>query len=152
MANEGIIYKVTRSYSSTSEDQKDLYQEIIFQLWRSYDKFRNESKKSTWLYRVALNTALTFSQRKKRDLGRELISVELFHKYNQTLEAKDDRIQLLYEHIQRLKPVNRAIMLLHLEGNDYEEIASIMGVTSTNVGTRLNRIRKKLKSQILNRK
>lgn len=146
--NEGIIFKVTLVYTSNKEEQKDLYQEIVYQLWKSFDSFRNESKISTWLYRIALNTSITHLKNEKRN-G---VSVSLDKVLSNKIDYKDtlmeDRIKILYEHIKELNTIEKGIILLFLEGKSYEEIAIITGFSTTNVGTRLARVKQKLKSQI----
>ena len=146
--NEGIIYKITLVYAFNEEDQKDLYQEIVYQLWKSFDSFRGGSKISTWMYRIALNTSITRLKKEKRNGERISFDIELLEKIDQIDTIMEDRIKLLYSHIKQLNTVEKGVILLYLEGNNYDEIASITGFTSSNVGTRLNRIKQKLKSQI----
>ena len=146
--NEGVIFKVTLVYTFNEEDQKDLYQEIVYQLWKSYDSFRGDAKISTWMYRIALNTAITNLKKEKRKGNRVSIDVSLLSKIDQIDTLIDDRIKILYSHIKRLNTIEKGIVLLYLEGKSYDEISTITGFSSTNVGTRLNRIKNKLKSQI----
>lgn len=146
--NEGIIYKITLVYAFNEEDQKDLYQEIVYQLWKSFDSFRGGSKISTWMYRIALNTSITRLKKEKRNGDRVSFDSELLEKIDQIDTIMEDRIKLLYSHIKQLNTVEKGVILLYLEGKNYDEIAAITGFTSSNVGTRLNRIKKKLKSQI----
>ncbi|MAB47667.1 MAG: RNA polymerase subunit sigma-70 [Flavobacteriaceae bacterium] len=146
--NEGIIYKVARLYTNTTEDQKDVYQEIVYQLWKSYPSFKADSKISTWMYRVALNTAISNLKKEKRKGTRVSMDNFLLNKIDQVDTVMEERITLLYAHIKKLSVVERGIILLHLEGKSYDEIAAITGFTTTNVGTRLARIKNKLKSQI----
>ena len=146
--NEGVIFKVTLVYTFNEEDQKDLYQEIVYQLWKSYNSFRGDAKISTWMYRIALNTAITNLKKEKRKGNRVSIDVSLLSKIDQTDTLIDDRIKILYSHIKGLNTIEKGIVLLYLEGKSYDEISTITGFSSTNVGTRLNRIKNKLKSQI----
>ena len=146
--NEGIIYKVARLYTNTTEDQKDVYQEIVYQLWKSYPSFKADSKISTWMYRVALNTAISNLKKEKRKGTRVSMDNFLLNKIDQVDTVMEERITLLYAHIKKLSVVERGIILLYLEGKSYDEIAAITGFTATNVGTRLARIKNKLKSQI----
>jgi len=146
--NEGIIYKVTRIYSNNSEDQKDLYQEIVYQLYKSYPSYKGDSKVSTWMYRVALNTAISHLKKEKRKGHQVDLDKVLRDRIEYIDTVIEERIALLYAHIKNLSIVERGIILLYLEGKNYEEIATITGFTSTNIGTRLNRIKQKLKSQI----
>ena len=146
--NEGIIFKITIVYSRDADDQQDLYQEIVYQLWKSFDSFRNESKVSTWMYRIALNTAIAHLEKEKRAGS----SVPLDKVILERIEADDplmeERISLLYAQIKTLNPIEKGLILLHLEGKNYNEIAAITGFTPTNVGTRLGRIRQKLRDQV----
>jgi len=146
--NEGIIFKITLVYAFNEEDQKDLYQEIVYQLWKSFDSFRGEAKVSTWMYRIALNTSITHLKKEKKKGDRVSIDVVLMNKIDQIDTMLDDRIQILYAHIKKLNSIEKGIVLLYLEGKNYEEIGAITGFTKSNVGTRLNRIKQKLKSQI----
>ena len=148
--HEGIIYKISRVYFDQEEDQKDLYQEIVYQLWKSYDSFDDRSKWSTWMYRVALNTAISFLKRDKSKLkkvsseGLDNFKMEPFD------QVMEERIEWLYKSIQELSVVEKGIILLYLEGKRHDEIASITGFSTTNVGTRISRIKEKLKRQISN--
>lgn len=146
--NEGIIYKVTRIYSNNREDQKDLYQEIVYQLWKSYESFKGQSKISTWMYRIALNTSITHLKKEKRKDNQVPIDTALLNRMEQIDTLVEERITLLYAHIKKLSIIEKGIILLHLEGKNYDEIATITGFTPTNVGTRLARIKQKLKTQI----
>ena len=147
--NEGIIYKVTRIYSNNTEDQNDLYQEIVYQLWKSYNSFKGNSKISTWMYRIALNTAISNLKKEKKRGSQVSIDNLLLNQMNEVDTAMEERITLLYAHIKKLSIVERGIILLHLEGKSYDEIAIITGFTNTNIGTRLARIKQKLKTQII---
>ncbi|WP_010231401.1 RNA polymerase sigma factor [Gillisia marina] len=145
--NEGIIYKITRIYSNNEADLQDLYQEIVFQLWKSFDDFRGESKVSTWMYRIALNTALFHLNQSKKNgqrVGLEKINLTQ-ENYDPILE---ERLAIMYQHIKALNDLEKGIILLFLEGKKHEEIAEITGITATNVGTRIGRIKQKLKETI----
>lgn len=146
--NEGVIYKIARVYAHTEDDQKDLYQEIVYQLWKGFDAFRGEAKVSTWMYRVALNTALFHSKKEKKKGHRVAIDGIVLKQeiYDSTFE---DRLNVLYAHIKSLSDVEKGLILLFLEGKKYEEIASITGFSASNVGTRISRIKGKLKTQII---
>lgn len=147
--HEGLIYKVTLLYTNNPDDREDLYQEIVFQLWKSYDSFKNQSKFSTWMYRVAMNTAIYNLKKSKRQVGTTPINnfEESFVEKKDTIE--EERIKLLHAQIQQLNLLEKGIILLYLEGKNHEEIAEIIGITVSNVGTRISRIKKKLKSQII---
>ncbi|WKB80957.1 sigma-70 family RNA polymerase sigma factor [Cellulophaga lytica] len=147
--HQGLIFKVTTVYTNNKLDQQDLYQDIVYQLWKSYDSFKNQSKVSTWMYRVALNTALT--KLKKSTKGPKSIPIEKVvlqqtENYNPIYE---DQLKLVYAQIQQLNILEKALMLLLLEGKKYEEIAEIIGITASNVGTKISRIKQKLKNNIL---
>jgi RNA polymerase sigma-70 factor (ECF subfamily) len=147
--HQALIYKVAALYTEQKQDQSDLYQEIVYQLWKSFDSFRAESKVSTWMYRVALNTAigqLNSRKRRPREVTLEIINAPSVEGYDPILE---ERIKLLHAHIQKLNILERAIILLVLEGKKYEEIAEITGFSTTNVGTRISRIKEKLKSEMI---
>lgn len=147
-ANEGIIFKISKVYANNSEEQKDLYQEVVYQLWKSYGSFRNESKVSTWIYRIALNTCLTFVKKENKKGKRVDLDSTMISRIDSTDDHFDDRIQELYRCIKNLNNVEKGIVLLYLEGNSYAEMAKITGFSESNIGTRLNRIKIKLKSQI----
>ena len=146
--NEGIIYKITRAYARDREDQKDLYQEVVYQLWKSFDSFKGNSKRSTWLYRVALNTSLTYANHRNKKGHSVPLGLEVLGQLDETDTVMEERVALLYAHIKELNMIERGLILLFLEGKSYEEIAEITGFTVTNVGTRLGRIKKKLKTKM----
>ncbi|MEX0289614.1 MAG: RNA polymerase sigma factor [Flavobacteriaceae bacterium] len=150
--NEGVIFKITTIYTNNGQDQKDLYQDIVYQLWKSYDSFRNESKISTWMYRVALNTAIRQLQKRKRrpdDVSIDKVVARQTENYDTEFE---ERLKVLYSHISKLNVLEKGLILLLLEGKKYEEIADITGLSPNNVGTRISRIKAKLKSQIVKSK
>lgn len=146
--NEGIIYKITRIYSNTEADQKDLYQEVVYQLWKGFDGFRGEAKISTWMYRIALNTAL-YHIRKEKRRGYNVSLDELNLKEEEYDPVLEERSALMYAKIRSLNDIDKGIVLLFLEGKKYEEISEIIGLSTSNVGTRMGRIKEKLKSQII---
>lgn len=146
--NEGIIYKITRVYTNDSEEQKDLYQEIVYQLWKSYDSFQGKSKISTWIYRVALNTSIAHLNQQKKKGHSVSLDFELLDRPDEQDGVLEEQMQLLYAHIKQLNVIEKGLILLFLEGKSYDEIAAITGFTVTNVGTRLARIKQKLKTNI----
>lgn len=147
--HEALIYKVSLLYTNSFQDREDLYQEIVFQLWKSFDSFNELSKLSTWMYRVAMNTAIYHLKKSKRKIGTTPIEpiVEKIADHKDNLE--EERLKLLHEHIQKLDLLEKGIILLYLEGKSHEEIAEIIGISISNVGTKISRIKKKLKSQII---
>lgn len=146
-AHMGIIYKICKLYAK-GEDQEDLKQEIIFQLWRSYPSYRGHSKFQTWMYRVALNTALLgLRAQKLRYTG--LTDRELRITENPFEEGEQEaRIAQLYSQIYTLKDLDKTIIFLYLEECSYEEIAEITGISVSNVSVRLTRIREKLRARL----
>ncbi len=146
--NEGVIFKITTLYTDTLDDQKDLYQEVVYQLWKSFDSFRSESKFSTWMYRIALNTALTRLKKSKRQGQSVSIDKVVMQQTNNYDTEFEEKLKVRYAHIKQLNVLERGLILLILEGKKYEEIAEITGQTATNVGTRISRIKQKLKTQI----
>ncbi len=147
--HEGILFKVSTLYTNSEVDAKDLRQEMIYQLWKSFDTFKGKSKKSTWMYRVALNTAMVQLKKKKR----QGIGVEIDEEQLQKIDIKDtfieEQIIKLYQTIKKLNQLDRAIIMLYLEEKSYEEIAEIIGLSTTNVGTKISRIKNRLKSLIV---
>jgi RNA polymerase sigma factor (sigma-70 family) len=146
--NEGLIYKVTKVYSNSKEDAQDLYQEIVYQLWKSFGSFRNESKISTWMYRIALNTSITHLNKEKKKGTEVPIDETQFDKADTTDNIMDERSEILFTLIKKLNQLEKGIVLLYLEGKTYDEIAMITGFTPSNIGTRLGRIKQKMISQI----
>ena len=145
--NEGILFKISGLYSNNIADGNDLRQEMIYQLWKSFDSFKGQSKISTWIYKVCLNTGLVFVKKNNH----ALMNVESIENLEEVLQLTDnhdselsDQILHLYQTIKKLSKIERGIILLHLEGNSYEEISEITGFTQSNVGTRLGRIKNKL--------
>ena len=141
--NEKIIYKVCSFYVSEQSPMDDLYQETVFNLWKSFPKFRNESSYSTWIYRVALNTCIS-DFRKGSKYNRQ-VPLSLSDEIVFEPESMADEIRELYRLIYQLKNLERAIILLWLEEKSYQEIADITGLSLCNVGTKLKRIKEKLK-------
>jgi RNA polymerase sigma-70 factor (ECF subfamily) len=146
---KGIIYKVSNSYCWNTEDRKDLVQEIIFQLWISFSKFDNRYKLSTWVYRISLNVSIAYYRKEKRRRRSILPLSENFIDVikDKEQESLDADIATLYKFIDRFNKLDRALMILYLDSHSYKEIADILGITETNVATKLNRIKVKLKHQ-----
>jgi RNA polymerase sigma factor (sigma-70 family) len=134
--NRGIIFKVIRLYVNHEEDERDLFQEILFQAWKSYPRFDGRSKFSTWLYRVGLNTVLTFKRKPQRvSTHEDLASLNIAL----TEKAYSDEIEALFLAIRELNELDRMIISLHLDGYENEEIAEISGLTKNNVAVKLHR-------------
>lgn len=146
--NKGLIFKIAILYTNSIQDRDDLYQEIVYQLWKSFPSFKEHSKISTWMYKVGLNTAIYHLKKNKRELATIPIEKEPLNFGTRIDHIHEERLEILYEHIQRLSLLDKGIILLWLEENSHEEIAAIVGLSITNVGTRVSRIRNKLKVQI----
>ena len=145
--HRGIFFKIVRAYAFTSADQDDLFQEISLQVWKSIPDFRGEAKASTWIYRVALYAALAWTRReKKQPTTQPLNAVE------ETLliqaEPIDERLEWLYAQIAGLEPVDRSLCLLLLDGFSYSEMAEMVGISESNVGVKIHRIKQKLRSEV----
>lgn len=148
-----ILYKIGRSYTRTNADFDDLYQEMLISVYDSLKSFREESKLSTWIYRVALNTALTY-QRSNKKKSNEMPAEDLKQfgqedSQGRDADGKEKKIELLYLSINELKKDERALILLHLEGKSYDEIADIMGISKSNTGVKLLRIKKQLQTILI---
>ena len=145
--NQGIIHKVCSIYCDSEEDRRDLFQEILVQLWKSFPSFRSEAKFSTWMYRVALNTAITSFKKTKRQPDQSGIALEIFQVPVEEYDHEtEEQIKLLHRAIANLSGVEKSIILLYLENKKYEEIAEITGITQNYVRVKMNRIKKKLKN------
>jgi len=140
-----ILYKVCNSYCRNRDDRDDLAQEIIIQLWRSFGKFDERYRFSTWIYRIALNVAISF-YRRENTRTRYVISDEQ-HLLEAIDEAQPEEIRFLYEFIDGLDPLNKALVLLYLDGNNYQEIAEVLGISETNVATKISRLKSKMKQE-----
>src|ERR1700744_6162342 len=146
--NKAILYKISVSYCRNVSDREDLMQEMVYQLWKSADRFDSTYKFSTWMYRIALNVAISF-YRKVNSGGIRVeleAGVELAENADEPLE---ERIELLQRFIASLGELDKALMILYLEERSYKEIAEILGLTETNVATKLSRIKAGLKQQFL---
>lgn len=141
--NKGVIKKIVLSFSRGIEDREDLEQEILIQLWKSFQSFRGDSKISTWIYRIALNTALMEVRKRKKSIEKED-----YENYKDSLVHEEtnqiEQIQLLYNAIDKLSDIEKAIIILYLDDMTYEEISDILGITVKNVGVRLVRTKRKL--------
>lgn len=144
--NNKIISKVCRIYTDNTEDFEDYYQECVIQLWRSFKTFRGASKISTWIYRVCLNVCLSQLRAKKRKLTTTTEFIPEIK--DESFEVEKEQVELLYKAIRYLKESDRAIVLLYLEDKSYKEMAEILGITVTNVGAKVNRVKHQLKSII----
>jgi len=148
--NKKLIYKISHMYCDKVVDKKDLFQEIIYNLWVSYPKFENKSKISTWIYRIALNTAVTWL----RDYSKQPEKIEytslIPHLIDDNDNSTDELYNQLYEAINTLGKIDKALILLLLDDYSYNEIAEIVGLTTTNVATKISRVKLKLKQTLVN--
>jgi RNA polymerase sigma-70 factor (ECF subfamily) len=144
----GLLVKVVRSFAEGPADQDDLFQEVLLQVWLSLPNFRDDSKPTTWLYRVALNTALAWKRGEKKHrtrLGSLSIADVAAPDFSSAEAERNNRIvEQLYAAIRALPPGKRALVVLYLDGFSYREIAEVVGISETNVGVSLNRIKKEL--------
>lgn len=147
--NRTILYKICRVYCKETDDRKDLFQEIVFQLWRAYPSFKEEANISTWMYRIGMNTAISNFRKEKRRQAPVAFSTmksalpELADTENNAVETTT-----LYQAIDLLTQIEKALVLLYLEDKSYEEMAEILGISKSNVGVKLSRIKTKLEKII----
>lgn len=144
--NKGIIYKVVNSYCDDLDEQEDLVQEIIYHLLDGYDRFNHRSKITTWMYRVALNVSISFfrkSKTRKKYIGQ--MPEKIMEIKEEENEPMDKEVLQLRQFIQNLDELNRAIMILYLDGNSHEDIAEVLDISVSNVGTKIHRIKQRLK-------
>lgn len=141
--HKGLLFKVVRAYAFTAQDREDLFQEVVLQVWKSIPMFREESAVTTWLYRIALNVGIkwTIKTQRYQELNQPMLEVSPILK---EMEIPDPRLIWLYEQIAQLNPIDRSLTLLLLDGFSYKEMAKMLGITESNVGVKINRIKKEL--------
>jgi len=148
--NQNIVHKVCSLYTNNRDAHNDLFQEITIQLWKAYPKFRGESKFSTWMYRVALNTAITLYRKSRKKVATQDYDSVIFkikaHEYDPT---EEQQLALMYKAIKQLGDIDKALVFLYLEDKNYSEIAETMGISEVNARVKMNRVKTKLKT-ILN--
>ncbi|MFW0736583.1 RNA polymerase sigma factor [Flavobacterium sp. N502536] len=149
-SHKGILYKVSKMYMDNPDDQQDLFQEIICQLWKSYDSFRSESQFSTWMYRVAVNTAIVFLKKEKRKVDKYEIASENIKEDEGDSHIKESQIDHFYKAVQKLEKIDKAIIFYQLEGFSHKEIGENLGISEGNARVKLNRAKEKLKEIIKN--
>lgn len=150
--NRNLIYKICYSYCKEPENRNDLEQEILIQLWHSLGKFDGRVKITTWIYRIALNTAISF-YRKESKVSKNKIPIDksiISLSNNENDIELNQNITLLYKFIDKLNELDKALILLYLDDNKHKEIAEILGISETNVGSKISRIKKELKEQFNN--
>jgi RNA polymerase sigma-70 factor (ECF subfamily) len=148
----GLMWKVVRAFTATQQDQEDLLQEILVQLWSSLSSFRGEAKESTWIYRVAFNTALVWKRGEKRQQVKHAAFLELHDPAEPATGPEKSReeelVELLYAAIRGLSKLDASLALMHLDGLSYREMSDVLGLSENHVGVKLNRIRKQLAEQL----
>lgn len=146
----GIIRKVAFSYTNTFADREDLTQEIMLQLWRAYPRYAPDRPFSTWMYRIALNVAISFLRRHAHP-GRQTVPIEEneIADDNPGDTETDERVAVLQKIINALPPLDRGLMLLYLEDRSYREIAEVLGLSETNVATKLHRLKQRVREELL---
>ncbi len=145
--HQNIVHKVCKMYTNDEASHKDLFQEISIQLWKAYPKFRGDSKFTTWMYRVSLNTAITlYRKSKKRIATQDIAEISFKVKAEEYDATTEENIKFMYAAIKELNDIDKALVLLYLEGKDYREIAETLGVSQVNARVKMTRIKRKLKS------
>ncbi len=148
--HQNIVHKICRMYADNDAQHKDLFQDITVQLWKAFPKFRGDSKFSTWMYRVALNTAITLYRKHKRRVKTQDIETVGFKieadVYDDTTEQN---LKLMYAAVKELNDIDKALVLLYLEDKSYTEISETLGISEVNARVKMNRVKKKLRT-ILN--
>jgi len=142
--HKGLLFKVIRAYGQTPDDRDDLFQEISIQLWNSIPNFKGDSAVATWIYRVALFTAMGWSRRQNKHQKNKQLFDETDHALTQKTGSEDARLEWLYTHIGGLNEVDRSLTLLLMDGYSYREMSSVLGISESNVGVKINRIKKYL--------
>ena len=148
--NQNIVHKICRIYTTNQDQHNDLFQEITIQIWKNYSKFRGESKFSTWMYRVSLNTAITLCRKSSRSIKTQDFSEVSFKiKAEDYDDTKDEQLKALYDGIRELNDIEKALIFLYLEDKPYKEIAKTLGISEGNARVKMNRSKEKLR-KILN--
>ena len=146
-AHENIVHKVCRLYTNDQDEFEDYFQEVTIQLWKSLASFKGASQSSTWVFRVAINTCLGQLRKKKRNLEFLKLPSGILN-IGESYSEEEYEVEKMYEAIKKLSEIERAIVMLYLEDKSYQEIAEIMGLSMSNVGVKINRIKTKLKKII----
>ena len=148
--NQNIVHKVCTLYTNDRDSHNDLFQEITIQLWKAYPKFRGDAKFSTWMYRVALNTAITLYRKQKRRIDTADYESVIFKiKADEYDETEELQLKLMYKAVKQLNDVDKALVFLYLEDKNYTEISETLGISEVNARVKMNRIKTKLRT-ILN--
>ena len=151
--NQNLLHKICRMYTDSKAAHDDLFQEISIQLWRSYDRFEGKSKFSTWMYRVGLNTAITLYRKEKKRIDNGVLHENTPQLIVQEYDTEiDEQLDWLYKKINSFSEIDKALTLLYLEDKKYDEISETLGISSINARVKMNRIKKRLKEMINDRK
>jgi len=152
--NKRIIFKICNSYCPQKKDRDDLAQEIVYQLWKSFNGYKTDFKFTTWMYRIALNVAIS-CYRKEKQSGSTISFVEHLMNLSDDTDTSvetENNFKLLHQFIAELKEIDKSILILYLDDKSYKEIAEIIGLTETNVATKINRIKEILRNKFSNHK
>lgn len=148
--NQNIVHKVCTLYTNDRDSHNDLFQEITIQLWKAYPKFRGEAKFSTWMYRVALNTAITLYRKSKRRIATQDYESVIFKiKADEYDDTEEQQLKLMYKAVRQLGDIDKALVFMYLEDKNYSEISETLGISEVNARVKMNRIKTKLRT-ILN--
>ena len=147
--HESLIYKIASVYTNSIEDRNDLVQDIIYQIWKSFDTFGEKSAITTWMYKVAMNTAIHHLKINKRRVATVPMEEQFLNFSESDNSDVEDKWKVFKQHIDKLNLLDKGIVILYMENKSYEEISKIIGISPSNVGTKLNRIKEKIKQQIL---
>ena len=148
--HQNLIHKICRLYTKSDVEHKDLFQEITIQLWKAYPNFRGDSKFSTWMYRVGINTAITLYRKSKRRI-QSFSFEEIAYKVPQSEsydDTEDQQLKSIYNAVKALNDIDKAVIFLYLEDKSYKEISDTIGITEVNARVKMNRIKNKLKKQL----
>lgn len=143
--HQNIIHKVCSIYMDTASDKEDLFQEVTLQAWKAYPNFRGDAKFSTWLYRIALNTAIAFFRKEKKQIA--TFNTEIFPEASDYVNPIEEQVKAMYKAIGDLSIIDKALVMLYLEDYNYNLIGEMLGISPNNVAVKLNRIKVKLKEQ-----
>lgn len=147
--HQNIVHKICRIYTSDQDSHNDLFQEITIQLWKAYPKFRGDAKFSTWMYRVALNTAITLYRKSRRSIQTHNIDDVSFRLSSTEYDDESEQqLKLMYKAVKQLNDIDKALVFLYLEDQSYREISDTLGISEVNARVKMNRIKTKLKSII----
>lgn len=148
--NQNIVHKICRLYTNNQDAHNDLFQEITIQLWKAFPNFRGDSKFSTWMYRVGLNTAITLYRKSKRTIHtQEFDNIQYKIKAEPYDDTEEQQLKLMYDAVHQLNDIEKALVFLYLEDKNYAEISETLGISEVNARVKMNRVKTKLKT-ILN--